>query len=150
MLWRTQAREDKWRFETEQLLTIPCKNCVQLWALLKQMVVTFMVSFMSFSHRLPGIQLKNKLSGLMSYNEECGGEICPLPVSQSSFPLSAPATRAFYSLHFPGSLVPWSRGTCCSFNPDMLFFAQQVSIPTPSEFQLSCSSFKRNFLEHPL
>lgn len=111
--------------------------------------VTFMVSFMNISDRIPSIQVKNKL--YWSYQLECWAwrVTCPLPISQSSSPLFVPAMLVFYSLNLPGSCLLQSTSPCCSFNPEM-FFTQQVSIPTSFEFQFSCPFFKKTFMEHLL
>lgn len=111
--------------------------------------VTFKVSFMNISNRIPGIQDRNKL--YWSYQLECWAWRSDLPSAHLTeiSPLFVPATLVFYSLNLPGSCLLQSMSPCCSFNPEM-FFTQQVSTPTSFEFQLSCPFFKKTFMEHLL
>lgn len=141
-----QAREGKWWLETEQLLTIPCKHCVQLWALWKQMVVTFMVSFMSISHRIPGIQLKKQAVLVLGARMLNLGEWCVLCPSHRAFPLCS-SQLAFYSLnltHF--RLISASeQGSLMFLQPKMLLYTTGTHPHTVLSFSLLVPPSKRPF-----
>lgn len=130
------------------------KNCVQLWALLRQMaqwhsqflLSAFLTAPWRATQKQAVLVLWARVLSLEGWSAFCPS--CQLQLTALLHTRSAPATRTLYSLNPPGSLLPQCFGMSCSFRLEMLFFTRSTSVSL--EFWLNYPFFNKTFPEQPL